>query len=97
MVKIDNIINDFIMVDNPKNNKTNNNSFRLINNKLYSYGEIIAEKHDNEYKIYLKKAPFNYFSNTTSTHVNKVLNKCSNLNKSFINNDYVVYIKNNTY
>ena len=94
MVKIDEIIDDFVMIDSPTNMKTNNHSLKLIDNKLYSYNEIIAEKHNNEYKIYLKKAPHNFYSMTTSKHVNKLLNKCNNLRTLHTYDDYIILEKN---
>jgi hypothetical protein len=93
MVKIDNIIDDFIMIDNPKNIKNGNGSFKLQDNKLYSYNEIIGEKNNNDFKIYLKKAPFNFDSITTSKHVSKLLNKCSSLKQLEYNDNYVILQK----
>jgi len=68
------ILNSF--VNNSRERlSTSNRSFNLIDGELYSYGEKIAFREDDDIHVYNKTAKgWGFYSMTTSNHLSKLLN-----------------------
>ncbi len=59
----------------PERLSTSNRSFNLIDGELYSYGEKIAFRENDNIHVYNKTAKgWGFYSNTTSNHLSKLLN-----------------------
>ena len=93
-MKIENVINIFFGRHSFFNNnityKNSTNNFKLIcmNDKylIYSYNELIGERDliTGHILIHGKTAKFNnFYSQTTSTHIGKIINYCDMYNINY--------------